>query len=163
MGMPAQAFAEISPNDLAVGQLFLFRGFWGLRVSIEAQFEGLLVLEGDRAGSAYQLTPGMAKVVAIAEPFKWYPMLPDGSKTEVVDDPMCTIALNAKGPLITGLDMRHEWDHNYLAISTSGHGVETNEVRNALQFAQWSAELCHQDQPFKSLGTLVEIDRRKKP
>ena len=139
----------------------MFRGFWALRVSIDGQFEGFLVLDGDRAGSAYQLAPGMPRVLAIAAPFQWYPMLPDGAKPETVDDPICTLALSAKGPLITGLDARDKWEHSFLAVAPSGNGVETHEVRNAPQFARWSVELCHQDQPLKSLGTLVEIDRRQ--
>ena len=162
MGIPAQAFVEINPNELASGQLYLFRGFWSLRVSIEADIEGFLILDGDRAGSVYQMAPGMAKVVAIVSPFIWYPMLSEGAKPEVADDPILTLALTAKGPQIVGLDTRDKWDRGYLAVAPSGHGVEMQEVRRAPHFTQWSVEISHPDRPYMSLGTLVKIDRCQK-
>ena len=160
MIIPAAAFAEIEPTELVAGQLFLFRGCWALRATVDESHEGFLVLEGDRAGSMGQMAPGMGKVVAIVAPFSWFPMLSNVAKPAIADDPVCNLALTTEGPLIVCLDGRDDWGRSYLAIAPSGRGTDANEVRRAPQFATWSVALCHQDRPFVSLATLLEIDRR---
>lgn len=162
MKIPAQAFAQVYPRDLTPGSLFKFRGGWALRVSQGAEFQGLLLLEGERAGWVIQLGAGMAQCVTIVEPFSWFPMVDVDAKPSLEADQTVTLTLTADGPVIVGLDARDNWDRTYIAVGPDGQGVEAQDLHRAMRFEQWSVELCHKDRPCSSLGTLLEIDRRKK-
>jgi hypothetical protein len=162
MGIPAQAFVEINPTVLAPGRLFLFRGYWALRLAVDEAHQAFVMLEGERVGAVLQTASGMAKTIAIAEPFSWFPLIAMDNKPAILDDPKGSLAITATGPVVVGLDARNDWDPTYLAIASSGRAEEAQEPYRPLCFAKWSVEVCHQDQPLKSLGTLAEIDRRKK-
>jgi hypothetical protein len=161
--IPAQAYAQVSPNELEPGRLFLFRSHWALRVSDGAEFQGILMLDGERAGAVFQLAAGIAQCMAVVAPFNWFAMVADDAKPTVEDDPEGALMLTANGPVIVGLDARNEWDPTYIAFASDGQQIEAQDVHRSLRFEQWSVELCHPDRPFKSLGTLVELDRRKQP
>lgn len=163
MKIPAQAFAQLSPSDLAPGRLFKFRGSWALRVSHGTEFQGFLMLEGERAGWVLQLGAGMAQAVAIVEPFSWFPMVAGDAKPTLEADQTVTLTLTTDGPVIVGADARDDWDPTYIAFAADGQGVETQDLHRAMRFEQWSVELCHKDRPYSSLGTLLEVDWRKKP
>src|SRR3546814_16704344 len=80
MNIPAQAFAYLHPVDLAPGQLFKFRGGWALRVSHCEDRHGFLMLEGERAGTVFDLIAGMVRSLAIVDPFGWFPMVAGGDQ-----------------------------------------------------------------------------------
>ena len=163
MKIPAQAFAQRYPKDLKPGSLFKFRGSWALRVCHGADFQAFLMLEGERAGWVFQLDAGMAQTVAIVEPFGWFPMVSIDAKPTLEADRTVTLTLTESGPVIVGADAQNDWDPTYLAFSINGEGAEAQDLCRAMRFDQWSVELRHGDRPFVSLGTLLQIDRRKKP
>lgn len=161
MKIPAQAFAYIHPSDMAPGQLFKFRGGWALRVLHGEDRHGFLMLEGERAGSVFDLTPGMVRSLAIVEPFGWLPMVAGGDTPSADADIALTLTLTKEGPVIGGTDARDTWDRTYIAFGLDGHGVEIEDLHRAMRFERWSVELCHRDRPFSSLGVLLELDRRQ--
>lgn len=162
MKIPAQAFAQLYPKDLASGCLFKFRDSWALRVSLEADLPGFLILEGERAGWVHLLGTGMTQSVAIVAPFKWFPMVARDAKPTLEADRTVTLTLTAEGPVMIGADARNDWDPTYIAFAPDGQSIEVQELYRALRFEQWSLELCHEERPYLSLGTLLEVDRRKK-
>jgi hypothetical protein len=161
MKIPAQAFVQTSPNDLSPGRIFMFRGHCALRVSHGEAFQGILMLSGPRTGSVFQVVSGMAQVMAVVPPFNWFPVVAHDAQPTVEDDAEGTLALTSDGPAIVGLEARNNWDPTYFSFAVDGRGIEAQGVRRALRFEQWFVELCHADRPFKSLGTLAEIDRRR--
>lgn len=163
MKIPAQAFAQVYPGDLAPGSLFKFRGGWALRVSQGKEFQGLLLLEGERAGWVIQIGTGMAQGLAIVEPFSWFPVVDGDAKPTLEADYTVTLTLTTEGPVIVGADARDDWGRTYIAFAIDGQDVETQDLYREMRFEQWSVELCHKDRPYSSLGTLLEVDRRKQP
>lgn len=160
--VPAQAFAQLYPKDLAPGGLFRFRGSWALRVAREADFHAFLMLEGERAGDVFELAEGMAEEVAIVQPFGWFPMMSLTASPTQKDDWPLTLALTEAGPAIVGAYSRNDWTPRNLAFSPKGECIETVELYRTARFDQWSVEVCHIDRPYQSLGTLLQIDRRSK-
>lgn len=163
MKIPAEAFAQRYPKDLKPGALFKFRGRWALRVSHGADFQAFLMLEGERAGWVFQLDGGIAQTVAIVEPFGWFPMVAIDAKPTLEADRTVTLTLTESGPVLVGADARNDWDPAYIAFKINGDETEVQELYRAMRFDQWSVELRHRDRPFDSLGTLLQIDRRRTP
>lgn len=161
MKIPAQAFAQLYPKDLAPGRLFKFRDSWALRVSHGAEVQGFLILEGERAGWVYPISPGMSQVVAIIEPFRWFPMVSVDAKPTMDADRTVTLTLTGNGPVIVGADSRDDWGSTYIAFGPDGQSIEEQDHYHEVRFEQWSVELCHRDRPYSSLGALLVIDRRK--
>lgn len=161
MNIPAQAFAQLYPKDLAPGRLFKFRDSWALRVSHGAELQGFLILDGERAGWVFPLGPGMAQSVAIVEPFSWFPMVSVNTKPTMDADRTVTLTLTTEGPAMVGADSQNDWDPIHIAFGPDGQSIEEQDLYRAVRFEQWSVELCHRDRPYSSLGTLLEIDRRK--
>jgi hypothetical protein len=161
MKIPARAYAEQHPKDLAVGSLFRFRGVWALRICASGpeEFPGFLLLEGENAGSILKVGPGMARSAAVVEPFGWFPAIAVDARPGKEADQVLALTITGSGLVIVGLDARDRYDSAYLAITADGQAVEVQDRQGELWFGQWSVELCHQDRPLISLGTLLEIDR----
>src|SRR3546814_13892448 len=96
MKIPAQAFAQLYPKDLAPGCLFLFRDKWALRVTGQADFQGFLMLEGERTGQVCGVSPGMDQSVASVDPFCWFPMVAINAKPVGGTRKVPTLALTVK-------------------------------------------------------------------
>lgn len=160
MKLPAQALALLYPQDIAAGRLFRLRDAWALRVS-HPEFEGYVSLEGERSGWIARLATGMPKAVSIVEPFGWFPAMALDAKPISGSDQAATLTLTATGPVLIGLDTRDRWDSTYLAITPDGRAAAMHDLHIAPQYEVWSVELCHIDRPFRSLGTLLDVDRRK--
>lgn len=161
MKIPAQAFAQRYPLDLTPGQLFKFRDSWALRVSHGEERQGFLLLQGERAGWVYEIGPGMAQCLAIVEPFGWFPMVLVEDKPTAQADRTLTLTLTPGKPVIVGADALRDWDQTYIAFGSDGRAIEVEDLYRAMRYEQWSIALCHRDRPFSSLGTLLDIDRRK--
>lgn len=160
--IPAEAFAQLHPSDVPPGCLFLFHDSWAVRVAHEPDFQGFLMLEGERTGQVFAIARGMARSVAIVGEFRWFPMVSIHAKPTWGVQNVPVLALTPSRPLLVGLDSDEGWGKNYLAYAVSdGQGVALPQLNGTANFAQWSVELCHKDQPFLSLGTILEIDRRE--
>lgn len=159
MKFPAQAFAEAYPKDLEPGRLFRFREHWALRVSHAEDLEGLLILEGDHAGKVFSIGDGMAKSLAIVQPFNWFPAVQDVMPARN-DAFNITLAVTPAGLVLSGSDVRDSFGDDHLSFGLDGRGVDGSDLHRAGRFERWSAELFHEARPFVSLGTLFEVDRR---
>ena len=162
--IPARAYAEHYPKELPIGSLFRFRGMWALRTCVSGpeEFQGFLLLEGEKAGSILKVGPGMARSVAVVEPFGWFPAIAVDERPGNEADQVLALTITDSGLVIVGLDTRDRYDSAYLAITADGHAVDVHDRQGDLWFGKWSVELCHQDRPLISLGTLLEIDRHKR-
>lgn len=160
MKIPAQVFAQSHPDDLAPGTLFRFGGSWALRVSRDTYFQGFLMLEGERAGSVFELRDGVQQVAAIVHPFCWFPMVVSDAVPTLEAERTATLTLTEKGLVIVGLDARDQWGSSYLDFSLAGEDFDSLDLHLGMRFDQWSVELCHTDRPYVSLGTLLQVDRR---
>src|SRR3546814_18521929 len=157
MNIPAQAFAYRHPVDLAPGQLFKFRGGWALRVSHGEDRHGFLMLEGERAGTVFDLIAGMVRSLAIVEPFGWFPMVAGGDTPSTDADIALTLTVTNKGPVIGGSDARVTLDRTFIAFGLDGCGVGMDDLPRALRFYQWSGGLFPRDRPFFSLVVLLAV------
>lgn len=160
MKISAHAFAQMYPKDLAPGSLFRLRGRWALRVSSDDIPQGFLMLEGERVGEVFALTAGVAQVVAIMQPFGWFPTVSSEAEPSLEPEWTAVLALTGSGPVVVGSDARDDWDPTFLAFNTNGVGADAQDLHRAMRFGQWSIELCHVDRPYTSLGTLLQVDRR---
>lgn len=162
MKLPAEAFAQLYPSDVPPGCLFLFRGSWAFRVAHETEFQGFLMLEGERAGQVFAIDRGMARSVAIVGEFRWIPMVSIHAKPIWGIQNVPVLALTPGRPVLVGLDSDKGWGENYLAYRVGdGQVAPLPQLNGTAHFDQWSVELGHKDQPFLSFGTLLEIDRRE--
>lgn len=161
MKIPAQAFSQVAVSDLAPGSLFIFRDRWAVRVSSDADFQGFVLLEGERMGRVFQLASGTAHSIAIMSPFAWFPALSLDAKPMVETNRTPALTLTCDLPVIVGIDARETWEPNYLAFGMDGQGVDMPDLYRAARFEKWSVELCHRDRPYVSLGTLVEVGQPK--
>lgn len=156
MSLPAPAFAERAPLDVAHGQLFTLRGHWALRVELQgSQTQAGLLLEGERAGQIFRIDDGIALTLCVVSPFGWFPAI-EGSTPRVKRVVPASLALHASGVLLAGV-IPDGWGET-LAFGLDGMQVE--ELRgSAPHFQRWTIELHHKDRPFQSLGTIATIDR----
>ena len=161
MNIPAEAFAQLYPSDVPPGCLFSFRGSWAVRVTGQANFQGFLMLEGERIGQVFGIAPGMAPAIAIVGSFRWTPMIEAHAKPVWGIRKVPVLALTPTGPIMVGKDSDDCWEETYLAYTMDGHAIALPERHSTAHFDQWSVELCHKDRPFLSLGTILKIDRRE--
>src|SRR3546814_11464316 len=112
MKIPAQAFAQLYPKDLAPGCLFLFRDKWAVRVTGQADFQGFLMLEGERTGKVFGVSPGMAQSVEIFDPFICVPMVTIKTKTVWGTSKAQTLDLNVTKHILLGLRADNTWRAN---------------------------------------------------
>src|SRR5690606_38149917 len=116
----------------------------------------------ERAGDVFELADGMAEEIAIVQPFGWFPMMSlAAAPTQKADWPL-TLALTEAGPAIVGAYARSGWSPRNLAFNPKGQCIDGVELYRTARFDQWSVEICHIDCPYKSLGTLLQIDLRGK-
>ncbi|MEO7067288.1 MAG: hypothetical protein ABI114_10300 [Rhodanobacter sp.] len=157
MKIPVQAFAEMHPKDVSPGSVLKFRGSWAMLVGYEDSRKDLLMLAGERAGFLIGLGDGMGKCLAIIAPFSWFPAVDEGVEPVTVDYQATTLTLTDNGPVIIGSDMdRYDPDHRAFGMN----GLCDRKYKaygSGLRFGQWSAQLAHEDEPFKSLGQLFEV------
>src|SRR3546814_17124777 len=123
MNIPAQAFAYLHPVDLAPGQLFKFRGGWALRVSHGADRHGFLMLEGERAGTVFDLIAGMVRSLAIVEPFGWFPLVAGGDTPSTDADIALPLTVTNTGTVIAGTAARVTWGATSIRFGTGGSRV----------------------------------------
>src|SRR3546814_19440955 len=123
MNIPAQAFAYRHPVDLAPGQLFKFRGGWALRVSHGEDRHGFLMLEGERAGTVFDLIAGLVRSLANVEPFGWFPMVAGGDTPSTDADLDLTLTVPNKGPVLGGPCPQATLAHHLLAFGLDCCGV----------------------------------------
>src|SRR3546814_754383 len=121
------------------------------------------MLEGERTGQVFGVSPGMAQSVAIVDPFSWFPMVAINAKPVWGTSKVPTLALTVTQPILVGVDADDSWGPNYLAYTVGGQGISMQELNRTAHFDQWSVELCHKDRPCLSLGVLLEIDGREEP
>lgn len=157
--IPAQALAEISPNKMEPGTLFLFRGSWALRVFHAAGLQAFLMLEGERAGSVFEVYEDMAEEVAIIRPFGWFPMTSMPVEPAPQADWPLTMLLTESGPAILGKYEERGGRVSNLAFNPKGECIPAANLHRATRLARWSIGLCYADRPFQSLGTVLQIDR----
>src|SRR3546814_482074 len=157
MNIPAQAFAYLHPVDLAPGQLFKFRGGWALRVSHGEDRHGFLMLEGERAGTVFDLIAGMVRSLAIVEPFGWFPMVAGGDTPSTDADIALTLTVTNKGPVIGGSDARDLWDRTFTGLGLVGRGGGMEDRHLTMRFDPWSVGLFPRDRPFFSLVVLLAV------
>lgn len=163
MKIPVQAFAEVHPKGVSLGSVLKFRGSWAMLVGYEEGQKDLLMLAGERAGRLINLRDGMGTCLAIIAPFSWFPAVDEGVEPASVDHQTTTLTLTDKGPVIIGADMdRYDPDHRAFGMN----GLcdrEYNAYGSGLRFCQWSAQLMHEGEPFRSLGQLFEVIGPKVP
>jgi hypothetical protein len=163
--VPAQAFAESHPSEVAIGCLFKTRGSWALRVKggPDPNFEGYILLQGERAGQLLRLAPGMAAGLTIIKPFSWFPGIHIDAKLDDSCKETASLSLTEAGPVIVGgiADSDH-YDSDFFAYQTDGQRFERfDHYKPIRRFSQWSVELQHDSRPLKSLGQILTVDRRK--
>ena len=158
--LPAQALAHLYPDKILAGQLLLVRSQWALRVSGD-EFQGYLLLEGERAGSIFPITTGMPKYACIVEPFGWFPAISLSARPTQNSEHVATLGITESGPVLVGVDTRDRWDTSHFTVTAAGQATEAHDLHSVPQYEAWSVEICHVDRPFHSLATLLEVDQRK--
>src|SRR3546814_9008318 len=89
------------------------------------------MLEGERAGTVFDLIAGMVRSLAIVEPFGWFPMVAGGDTPSTDEDIALTLTVTNKGPVIGGSAPRATWDRTYIALRLDGRSEEhTSELQS---------------------------------
>ena len=157
MSIPAEAFVETYALKLPLGSLVRHSGHWHLLVGEEGKPTDLLVLEGANKGRLFKVSSNMAKSFAVVSPFGWYPAI--GASQEVTSEGDVTgaLTLTDQGIRIIGEKLDHG-DVEYHAYRVDGTLDAGYSAYGAgVRFPIWTAELCHSQRLFQSLGTLFTV------
>ena len=157
--LPAQAFVEAYPHQLPAGALFKFRGFWAMRVAYSdaPTDQAFLILQGPNAGQLHSIGKGTARALCVASSFTWFAALDPGDPAGSEALHSASLAISEIGPVIVGGDDEGE----HYAFDLTGQPCDDYRSQAGMtRFDRWSAQLALKDQPFRSLGTIFQVDRR---
>ncbi|MBB4606498.1 hypothetical protein GGR59_002764 [Xanthomonas arboricola] len=163
MIVPAEAFAERIPQDLSAGSIFLFRDSWALLVDNQADPSEpsacFVMLQGDRVGTVFKVVQGMPPCLTLAEPFSWFPAVPQGAMPGHQPLETASLSVTPTGVVLVG-GIPDRWgEPDKFAFDMKGQFVGEAPRGAVRRFATWSAELCHPSRPIVSLGRLFEVNR----
>jgi len=162
MIIPAEAFAERVPQDLAPGSVFWFREAWAFLVSHELDdvpVKSFIMLQGDRAGTLFKVVEGMPACLTLADPFAWFPAVPNGTLPSRDVFETASLSVTASGPVVVG-GIPDRWgEADMFAFSLDGRSLGEAPRGAVNRHGKWTAELCHPSRPFVSLGQIFEVDR----
>ncbi|KLB10630.1 hypothetical protein, partial [Xanthomonas hortorum] len=106
MTFPAEAFAERIPQDLSPGSIFLFREAWALLVDNQADpgdsTPCFVMLQGDRVGTVFKVVQGMPPCLTLAEPFAWFPAVPQGAVPRHQTLETASLSVTPSGVVLVG-------------------------------------------------------------
>jgi len=165
MFMPAEAFAERVPQDLAPGSIFRFREAWAFFVSHEhsegAPVPSFIMLQGERVGTLFKGVEAMQGCLTLAEPFAWFPAIPAGVMPTRDVFETASLSVTASGPILIG-GMPERWGGpDKFAFGINGKCLGEAPRGAVNRYAKWTAELCHPSRPFVSLGRIFAVDRSR--
>ncbi|CAD7347188.1 hypothetical protein [Xanthomonas arboricola] len=163
MTFPAEAFAERIPQDLSPGSIFLFREAWALLVDNQADPSDptpcFVMLQGDRVGTVFKVVQGMPPCLTLAEPFAWFPAVPQGAVPGHQTLETASLSVTPLGVVLVG-GIPDRWgDADKFAFGMKGQFMGEAPRGAVRRFTKWSAELCHPSRPFVTLGQIFEVDR----
>ena len=159
MQLPASAFAESYPSELAPGSIFRFRQNWCLRLAPGQSYGGgaFVILEGTRAGQWLPIEKGMARGLHLCPPFSWYPAV-EWPAEATGGYWTASLVFSPQGPVV--IAGRGEGQH--LGYTLDGQPYEDDGYLfdGMTRAVKWTAELAAPEHPFQSLGTIFSVDRR---
>lgn len=163
MIVPAEAFAECVPQDLAPGSIFKLPDAWALLVINEnedgAAVPSYILLQGERAGTLSEVRKGMSACLTLAEPFAWFPAVPNGTLPSRDVFETASLSVTASGPVVVGGTVDRMGDADMFAFNMAGQLLGEAPRGAVNRYGNWTAELCHPSRPFVSLGQIFEVDR----
>ena len=163
MIVPAEAFAECVPQDLAPGSIFKLPDTWALLVINEnedgAAVPSYILLQGPRAGTLSEVRKGMSACLTLAEPFAWFPAVPNGALPSRDVFETASLSVTASGPVVVGGTVGRMGDADMFAFNMAGQLLGEAPRGAVNRYGKWTAELCHPSRLFVSLGEIFEVDR----
>ena len=158
--LPAEAFIETYPYKLPAGALFKHRDSWALRVEYGAKptEDWFIFLQGARAGHLSVATQGIARALSISDGFTWFAVIE--SNDPAASDALHTasLAIGEVGPVIVAGDA----DGDHVAFRLNGEPWDDYRAHTAMaRFDRWSIYLSLTADPYRPLGQLCAVDRRR--
>lgn len=122
--------------------------------SDESAAPGFIMLQGDRVGTLFRLSDGMAPCITLSNQFSWYPAVKPGAIATGGGPETSSLTLTKDGPVIMGKHPER-WGKR----STKGVLLADAPQGAVKRFSQWTAELCHPSCPFVAMGQVQsELD-----
>ncbi|CDF60957.1 MULTISPECIES: hypothetical protein [Xanthomonas] len=161
--IPAEAFVERVPQDLPPGSIFLLRDSWAFRVDNQADpnehIPSFVMLQGERVGKLCKVVQGMPPCLTLIEPFGWFAAVQEGAIPGHQTMETASLSVTSTGIVLVGV-IRDQWgNEDAFGFGMKGQFIGEAPRGAVRRFAKWSAELCHPNRPFVSLGRLFEVDR----
>lgn len=159
---PIEAFVQTLDTQLHPGMLFRHREDWALCVQdlYKADQQAALLLQGSQVGAIYSLQGHLGPVMTLASGFTWRAMT-DGIASDAESFQTACLCVTPSGPIVTGRGAHAHDSDPVVAFSLEGRAVPSPDfpiLRHRLPL--WAVHLCEASS-FKSLGTLLEVDRRR--
>lgn len=165
MIVPAEAFAECVPQDLAPGSIFKLPDAWALLVTNENEdgpaVPSYILLQGERAGMLLEVRKGTSACLTLAEPFAWFSAVPNGTVPARDIFETASLSVTASGPVVVGGKPDQWGGGDMFAFSLDGRSLGEAPRGAVNRHGKWTAELCHPSRPFVSLGQIFEVDRSR--
>lgn len=160
---PIEAFIQTLDTQLRPGMLFRHREDWALCVQFPPKTEqrAALLLQGSQIGAVYSLDGHLGSVMTLADGFTWRATF-DAMPGPTESFQTACLCVTASGPVVTGRSSYAYESDPVATFSLDGLAVLAPEVAALHQrLPGWAIHLCETGS-FKSLGTLLQVDRRKR-
>lgn len=163
MVFPAEAFADRMPQEMSPGSIFRLRDSWAVVVnymsSDDSAAPGFIMLQGDRIGTLFRLSDGMAPCTTLSDQFSWFPAVKPGAIATGDGPETSSLTLTKDGPVIMGKDPERWGKRDTFAFDSKGVLLADVPQGAVKRFSRWTAELCHPSHPFVTMGQIFEVDR----